>query len=160
MASLSDLPLKYRVFVKAYPYRRVDWSPGSVLTKPLPETRVAVVTTAGLYRPTDTPFDDSIRGGDTSYRVIPYPIDLDTLQIGHSSEAFDPSGIERDKNVALPLDRLHDLAREHMVGSLAPRHFSFMGSITAPGRLISQTGPEVAAMLRADGVEAVLLTPV
>jgi hypothetical protein len=35
-----------------------------------------------------------------------------------------------------------------------------MGSISAPGRLIKSTAPEVARMLVEDAVDAVLLTPV
>ena len=42
----------------------------------------------------------------------------------------------------------------------APRHISIMGSITAPGRLVSRTAPEIAALLRQDAVDAVLLVPV
>ena len=160
MASLTDLSLKYRIFMRTYRYRQADWSPGAVLKKPLARARVAVVTTAGYYLPEQSPFDDSIRGGDYSYRVIPDGSDLSSLRIGNRSDAFDSSGIEADKNLALPLDRLHDLARTRQIGSVAPRHFSFMGSMTAPGRLVSRTGPEVAAMLREDEVDAVLLTPV
>ena len=46
------------------------------------------------------------------------------------------------------------------VGSLNHRHFSFMGSITAPRRLISETAPQVATKLREDQVDAVFLVPV
>ena len=52
------------------------------------------------------------------------------------------------------------LAQEGVIGSVAPRHFSLMGSIAAPGRLIAETAPEVARMLLEDQVDAVLLTPV
>jgi hypothetical protein len=60
----------------------------------------------------------------------------------------------------LPLDRLKSLAAERIIGTVAPRHFSFMGSIAAPGRLIAQTAPEVAQILLEDKVHAVLLTRV
>jgi D-proline reductase (dithiol) PrdB len=46
------------------------------------------------------------------------------------------------------------------VGALNHRHFSFMGSITAPGRLISETAPAVAQLLQEDQVDAALLVPV
>ncbi len=160
MAKISDLKLAYQLFMRAYPYRRVDWRPGARLEKPLRDARVAVVTTAAFFRRDQPPFDTSIRGGDHSYRVIPDDTDLTTLGIAHRSDAFDIRGIASDKNLALPLDRLKTLAEKGVIGSIAPRHFSFMGSIAAPGRLIAKTAPEVAAMLREDGVNAVLLTPV
>jgi D-proline reductase (dithiol) PrdB len=160
MAKLSDLKLGYQIFMKAYPYRKVDWHPGARLGKPLSAARVAMVTTAAFFKPDQNPFDSAIRGGDYSYRVLPFDTDLSTLGIAHRSDAFDISGIASDKNLALPLDRLKSLLEEGVIGSIAPRHFSFMGSISAPGRLIDNTAPEVARMLLEDAVDAVLLTPV
>src|SRR5574340_515353 len=141
MARITDLKFAYQVFMKAYPYRKVDWRPGARLEKPLSEARVAVVTTAGFHAPDQPPFDTTIRGGDYSYRVIPADTNLGTLEIAHRSDAFDIRGITSDKNLVLPLDRLKSLAGEHIIGSVAPRHFSFMGSIAAPGRLIALTAP-------------------
>lgn len=160
MASLDDLKAVYRLFMRAYPYRSADWRPGATLKKPLSEARLAVVTTAGFYLPTQMPFDASIRGGDWSYREIPLEADLDSLLIGHRSDSFDHAGIEADKNLALPLDRLREMETDGIVGGLAPAHYSFMGSLTAPGRLIKETAPAVAQALRRDGADAVLLTPV
>jgi D-proline reductase (dithiol) PrdB len=86
--------------------------------------------------------------------------DLQALRIGHRSDAFDSSGIEVDTNVALPLDRLQDLVRDGAIGAVALRHFSIMGAVTAPGRLVSTTAPQLVAMLHEDQVDALLLTPV
>jgi D-proline reductase (dithiol) PrdB len=160
MAKISDLKMAYQLFMKAYPYRTVDWRPGAALKKPLNDARVAVVTTAAFYRLDQPPFDTSIRGGDYSYRIIPSDTDLGQLRIAHRSDAFDIRGIESDPNLALPLERLHALVKNGVIGSVAPRHFSFMGSIAAPGRLIANTAPQVAQMLLEDEVDAVLLTPV
>ncbi|MCL4782059.1 MAG: hypothetical protein KJZ70_03405 [Bryobacterales bacterium] len=160
VASLNDLKLAYRLFMRAYPYRSVEWTPGAALRKPLSEATLAVVTTAGFYLPTQRPFDASIRGGDSSYREIPSQADLDSLLIGHKSDAFDHAGIEADKNLALPLDRLRKLEADGELGGLAPMHYSFMGSLTAPRRLIAESAPAVAEALKQAEVDAVLLTPV
>ncbi len=160
MAKLSDLKLKYRIFMEAYPYRRFDWRPGAVLQRPISQSQIAVVTTAAFFRPDQVPFDASIRGGDYSFREIPVDTDLNTLRVAHKSDAFDHSGIESDKNLALPLDRLRELRAEGRIGDVAPRHYSLMGSITAPARLVSVTAPEVAYSLSQDRTDAVLLTPV
>ena len=92
--------------------------------------------------------------------MIPLETNLQTLQIAHKSDAFDHSGIERDKNLALPLDRLRELEAEGRIGRVALGHYSFMGSISAPARLVSSTAPEVARGLAEDAVDGVLLTPV
>lgn len=160
MAQISDLPFKYRAFVRAYPYQRVNWRPGTQLAKPLSAARVALVTTAGFFLPSQTPFDQSFRHDDCSFREIPFETPIETLRIGQSSDAFDHSGIEADRNLAFPLDRLRELAGGGKVGEAARRHYSIMGSIVAPARLISENGPEIARKLKADAVDAVLLVPV
>jgi D-proline reductase (dithiol) PrdB len=160
MARLSDLQLKHRAIIQAYPFRRLDWHPGAKLAKPLREARIALVTTAGLYLPGQTPFRHSLRHDDCSYREIPADTPIETLRIGQSSDAFDHAGIEKDRNLAFPLDRLRELVEEGAIGQTAPRHFSLMGSILAPGALIRETGPEIARKFHEDGVDAVLLVPV
>ncbi|MFZ0426663.1 MAG: glycine/sarcosine/betaine reductase selenoprotein B family protein [Acidobacteriota bacterium] len=160
MAKFSDLRLKDRLFMTAYRYRSVDWRPGTRLAKPLAEARVALVTTAALYAPDQEPFDEKFRGGDFSCRVLNSDVDLSTLRMGHRSLSFDHAGVERDPNLAFPLDRFRELLEAGVIGSLNPTHYSFMGSITAPGRLLADTAPKAAEALRRDDVDAVFLTPV
>ena len=160
MARLADLKLKHRLYMQMYPYRQFDWRPGAQLGKPLAKSRIAVVTSAAFYGAEQETFDLSVRGGDYSYREIPEDIPLETLRIGHKSDAFDHAGIEKDKNLALPLQRLRELKQEGLIGEVAKRHYSLMGSITAPARLVKFTAPEIVRKLAEDGVDAVLLTPV
>ncbi len=160
MARISDLPLWLRAVLEAYPWRRIDPVPLAPFGKPLPECRVALVTTAGLVPPGQAPFDERVRGGDFSYRVIPADADVRTLTEHHRSESFDHAGILEDANLAFPLDRLRELAEGREIGEVAPRHLSFMGSITAPGRLTSRTAPEAAQLLVDDQVDVALLVPV
>jgi D-proline reductase (dithiol) PrdB len=160
VAQLSDLPLKYRLLIQGYPFRRVDWRPGAPLQKPLNQARVALINTAGLHLPGQKPFDQSFRHDDCSFREIPADTPVAVLQIGQSSDAFDHSGLEADRNLALPIDRLRELIDAGIVGESAPRHISIMGSIVTPARLIAETGPEIARLLQEDSVDAVLLAPV
>ena len=160
MADLSALPLWLRALLKTYPWRRVDPVPRATLGKPLSQSRVALVTTAGLVRAGDVPFDPDVRGGDSSYRVIASDIEVSSLEEHHRSESFDHAGIQQDRNLAFPLDRLRELLRAGEIGAVAPRHLSFMGSITAPGRLTRHSAPEAAALLVEDAVDVALLFPV
>jgi D-proline reductase (dithiol) PrdB len=160
MAHLSDLKLAYRALIQAYPFHTVDWRPGARLAKPLNKARIALITTAGFYLPGQAPFAQSFRHDDCSWREIPGQTAVSTLRIGHTSDAFDHSGIESDRNLALPLDRLRELIDDGLIGDAAPQHYSIMGSIIAPGKLISESGPEIARKLRADAIDGVLLVPV
>ena len=160
MASIDDLKLTWRLFMRAYPYRHLDWWPGTCLAKPITASRIALLTSAGFYEPGQAPFDESVPGGDRSFRVIRNMTPVQSLLIGQKSEAFDHRGIEADRNLALPIDRVRELASDGVIGEAAPRHVSLMGSIVAPGRLVSRSAPEIVQVLREDAVDAVLLTPV
>lgn len=160
MAELRDMSFAHRAFVTAYRFRRLDPVPLAGLTKPVEDCRVALVSSAGLVVPGDTPFDETVKGGDYSFRSIPQNADVSALEEHHRSDAFDHAGIEADRNIALPLDRLKELAESGKIGEVAPRHISLMGSVTAPGRLIRYTLPEVVDVLRSDEVDVALLVPV
>lgn len=160
MGSLDEFPLHYRTFLRAYPWRRIDPVPWTPLAKPLAECRLALVSSAGLVLPEQAPFDASVRGGDPSFRRIPSDADTALLRDSHRSDAWDHAGVAQDANLALPLDRARELVAHGRVGSLATHHLSFMGSITAPGRLVRDTAPPAAAELAADGVDVALLVPV
>lgn len=159
MAELSELPLWMQAFMKAYPYRKAVWSKPATARR-LDQAKVALVTTAGLHMQDQPPFDASIKGGDCSFRIIPGDVAVQDLLIAHRSKAFDHSGLEQDRNLCFPLDSFRELEREKVIGELNARHLSFMGSITAPGRLIRQTAGEAAALLRQDSVDVAFLTPV
>jgi len=160
VGDLSEFPAALRLFLRAYPWRRIDPVPWAPLPRPLAGCRLALVSSAGFVAPGQVPFDETLRGGDPSFREMPADVDLATLRETHRSRSFDHRGLSRDPNLAFPLDRLRELVRAGRIGSLAPRHLSFMGSILAPGRLVRRTAPEAARGLVADGVDAALLVPV
>jgi len=155
VGDVSEFSLSTRLFLKTYRWRRIDPVPCAPLRKPLNESRVAIVTTAGLHLPSQPPFDNDVRGGDTSYRVIPNDADVSTLLEAHRSETFDHAAVQADPNLAFPLDRLREMGLPP-----APRHLSFMGSISAPGRLIAESAPEAAQLLVDDAVDVALLVPI
>jgi D-proline reductase (dithiol) PrdB len=160
MGDLSEFTFKYRLFLKTYQWRRIDPVPWTPLKKSVKNCKVALVSTAGLVTPDQEPFDETIRGGDTSFREIPADVDLNTLIDTHRSRVFDHAGLSQDPNLAFPLERLRELLKSGHIGSLNVRHLSCMGSITAPGRLIKRTAPEAARRLVADRVDSAILRPV
>jgi len=160
VGELSEFSLAVRLFLKTYRWRRIDPIPWSPLRKPLAESRVALVSTAGLVAPGQTPFDRTVKGGDPGYREIGGDHEVASLVDAHRSESYDHSGVERDRNLAFPLDRLRELVSCGWLGSVSPVHLSFMGSITAPGRLVRKSAPAAAARLVEAGVDVALLVPV
>jgi D-proline reductase (dithiol) PrdB len=127
----------------------------TVLTKPLSDCRVAIVTTAGLR-----PNGDVKLWMDGTFTVL--PADARDLQLSHFSPNFDRAGLTKDLNTAYPADRLNELVDADVIGSVATNHLSFMGAQTDAtfSTIIQDTGPAAAQMLIDDGVDVVLLTPV
>ncbi|MAG33831.1 MAG: hypothetical protein CL908_23365 [Deltaproteobacteria bacterium] len=160
MGELSEFPLTVRTFLRAYRWRRISPVPWTPLAKPLAECRVALVSSAGFVLQEQEPFDESARGGDVTFRQIPNDADVSCLIDTHRSESFDHTGLGSDPNLAFPIDRARELTESGRIGSLARSHLSFMGSITAPGRLVRDTAPEAASSLVADSVDVALLVPV
>ena len=124
---------------------------------PLRRRRVALVSTAGLHRLGDRPFDGG--AGATEYRVIPGDTPTAQLVMSHISVNFDRSGFRGDPNVVFPLDRLRELAAEGEIGSVANFHYSFMGAPWPPTRF-EPKARELAPLLKRDGVDAAVLLPV
>ncbi len=162
MATYREMVLSHRLFMRLYPFARyaINPVPCAKLEKPLNTARVALVTTAGLHTPEQAGFDSFLKSGDASFREIPNTVTTSALIEAHKSDSFDHSGVQADRNLAFPLDRFRELVARGAIGCLNHRHFSFMGSILRPKRLIEETASQVAERLRADGVDVVFLTPV
>jgi D-proline reductase (dithiol) PrdB len=136
--------------------------PFTPLSKPLRECTVALVSTAGIARNDDRPFDQERERqdpwwGDPSFRVIPLGTTESDVRLYHMH--IDPRFGQADLDVVLPMRRLAELAGEHIVGRPAPRHYSPMGYILDPTVLVGETAPAIADLMRADAVDAVALVP-
>lgn len=167
MAHIRDLSWRHRLFLTTYRFRRLDPLPWTPIHAPLGSLRVGLITTAALYAPGMKPFDEALKGGDTSFRVLPIlgpdgraAPGLEALAVGHRSDAFDERGIEADYNLALPVLPFLALHDRGKIGALHREALSFMGSVTAPGRLIHESAPEAARRFQEAGVDVAFLTPV
>ena len=153
MARLDRLPedeRRHLLSLKCPTFETTPWVTGTALS----QRRIAIISTAGLHRLGDRPFGV----GAADYRIIPGAVHANELVMSHISTNFDRTGFQRDMNVVFPLDRLRELVREKLVGSLAEFHYSFMGA-TDPAQM-EGTARNLATIMKHDGVDAVLLVPV
>ena len=160
MPRLEVLDPESREFIKNYRCREGGdpaWMP---LDKALADCKIALITSSGLVRKSDAPFDLSNPGGDPSYRVIPSDTDPAELTLSIVSTNWDRSGFMADVNVVFPIERLHELARNNVVGSVAKNFYAFMGSIFQIEPVIEHSAPEVGRLLRDERVDIALLVPV
>lgn len=127
--------------------------------KPLSQARLALVTTSGIHHRGQQPFDMNDTDGDPSYRALNGEELLDDFQITH--DYYDHTDAGKDPNIIFPLEPLRELVKEGVLGGLAQTHYAFMGHIDGRhiATLVEKTAREVAAKLKADQVDLVLLTP-
>ena len=144
----------------------IPWTPfeGS-----LSDSKVALVTTTGVYVKDQKPFSVSPgevtvelmrykfrEKGDSSFRVIPSSVDLEELQVAHCY--LDLSAAREDINTLFPFSRLRELEEEYFIGSLASQHISFMGYLPH----LQDIDPflkDAIGHLKQDEVNVVVLTP-
>ena len=145
-----------RARVREIPVPTFESTPATAAV-PLRNARVAIVTTAGL-RPSG--HVSLWQQTDGSFTVLPG--DARDIQLSHISANFDRTGFAADLNVVYPIDRLNELAASGEIGSVARNHLSFMGAQSDANftTILLDTGPAAARLLREDGVDVVLLTPV
>ncbi|MDE2939813.1 MAG: glycine/sarcosine/betaine reductase selenoprotein B family protein [Chloroflexota bacterium] len=159
MPRLETLSELQRRTLEFFPCLEHDDTPWVALDKPLSKCKVALVTSAGLHLRDDQPFTRDTPGGESTYRLIPSDCDPSDVVQSHFSIGFDHTGIYRDLNVTFPVDRLRELKDRGDIGSLSDNYYSFMGALRDASTVINETGPEVACLMKAEGVEVVLLTP-
>ncbi len=127
------------------------------LVKPLAESRLALVTTAGAHLDSQEPFHVATTAGDAGFRIIPDDVDPARLRFTHTH--YDTSSAEKDPNVVLPLDVLHEAVAAGRLGGSSDVHVGMMGFNPDPSALADSTAPAVAALLKEHGVDAVVLVP-
>ena len=156
----TRFPALAQRFVDGYQPQEIEGEiPWVEPVKPLRQAKVALVTTSGIHHQDQLPFDMSDTDGDPSYRALNSEKLFDDFQVTH--DYYDHTDARKDPNIIFPLDRLRELVKEGIIGSLAQTHYSFMGHID--GRhivtLVEKTAREIAGKLKADNVDLVLLTP-
>ena len=153
MARIEDIPEPTRSGVLALDVTPFESKP-FVSGPPLSARRVAIVSSAALHRRGEPP----LLPGTAEFRSLPAGLAAGDILMSHVSIAYDRSGWQRDINTVHPVDRLRELAAEKVIGAVADTHYSVMGS-TDP-RTMAASADGMAARMRAEGVDTVLLSPV
>lgn len=128
------------------------WTP---IVKPLAESRVALISSGGVYRRDQPPFKPD--KNDITFREIPADTDVRELRISH--DYYDHSDAEQDVNCVFPIERMRELAAEGYLGSLSEKHFTFMGRIFRKTGLLSEMIPGLITRLKELGVDLAFLVP-
>jgi len=137
----------------------IPWTP---MTKPLSQTTIALVTSAGISLRSDPPFDMEREKrepiwGDRSFRTIPRGTTEKDIEANHLH--INTSYIKQDINVILPLARIAEFEQEKIIGRLAPTAYSFYGFQWQNTDFLKEAIEPISKRMKLEGVAAVLLTP-
>lgn len=127
------------------------------LVKPLAESRLALLTTAGAHLDDQDPFHVETVAGDSSHRILPDDLDPARLRFTHTH--YDTSSAEQDPNCVFPIDRLHELVEQGRVGEASPVHVGMMGFNPDPTPIKDDLAPRVAEMLHDAEVDVAVMVP-
>jgi len=161
--SFKYLPRSIAAYYQTLVVQKADPIPWTPLSKPLNESRIALVTTGGIYDKTREPPFDAEREkrepmwGDPTYRRISR--DVRQEDIGASHLHLNHRDMLADVDTVLPVHRLAELETEGVISSLAETNYSFMGFQPNTTEWRERYGPEVAGLLKDEAVDAVLLAP-
>jgi hypothetical protein len=137
----------------------IPWTP---MTKPLSQSTIALVTSAGISLKSDPPFDVEREKkepfwGDRSYRKIPRGTTGEEIRVNHLH--INTTYIQQDMNVMLPLARLAEFEQETTIGLLAPTAYSFYGFQVESSDFLKEAIEPMSRQMKLEKVDAVLLTP-
>lgn len=137
----------------------IPWTP---LSKPLNKTTFTLITSAGISLKTDPPFDmerekKEPTWGDRSFRPVPKDATESDINVNHLHITTDY--ILKDINVILPLSLMRGFEKDAVIGRLAPNAYSFYGFQWQSADFLTEAIQPMAERMRAEGVEAVVLTP-
>lgn len=136
---------------------KTDFVPLAKLRKPLSESRLTFVSTAGVQPKDSMPFDTVHPVGDYTFRRVPSdskPTDLEIHQLKYPT-----LGAKRDLNVIFPIERLQELAKAKIIGGLTTNFFSFIGYNMDAERLEQTLAETIADAVEAEKPDAALLAP-
>lgn len=107
----------------------------------LSRATVAIVSSAGVHRRDQTPFNIADDLGDLTFRIIGGDVNPSDLAVTH----HDHTDADADINVVFPIEPLRELAREGFIAAVAPEHVGYMGFTMRLKQMYEQTAPEIAS---------------
>lgn len=132
-------------------------TPLTQLKKPLSQCRVSILSTSGASLTSSPPFNADARD---DLRCDAIAGDADTSDFVINDNYYNHTDASQDLNCMFPLDRLRELAAEGVIGSVAPHVYSgFMGRIYIRDAVCNEAAPALAAKLKADGVDLLIVVP-
>lgn len=149
----------------AYRYAKNEDSPFTPLSKPVSQSRLMLVSSAGMeFIPDDGPEPEPFKGinigENDKVEVFSIPSDIPKEKLKYISGAHNRADSPMlDINAFFPLTRLRELQSQGVIGSLA-ENFLRIRPCYSTSKTLKLDSPEVLKRCREDNVDVALLVPV
>jgi D-proline reductase (dithiol) PrdB len=143
--------------------------PFSLPVKRLSDSRVCLISLAGVYRKGQRPFSTSpgmipanLRSmrfkdrGDCSFREI--PLEAESIELGIAHAHYDHVEADEDINCVFPLMRLLELEVEGFIGECADVHYTMMGYVPEVDRIVATAVNEMIPLLKQRNIDVAVIS--
>ena len=170
--SLRDGYSWIRTLESCYPGWHLHPVDGFFFTLPqkkLSDSKICLVSFAGVYRKGQKPFNTSagvvppqLRAmhfkdrGDWSFREVTLDADSSDLAIAHAH--YDHSEADEDINCVFPMIRLVELEVDGFIGECSHSHFALMGFVPEVSLIAATAQKEIIPRLKERGVDGVVIS--
>ena len=156
IAYVVRLNEKYRSMgFSPYRWSTFDSSPWAPFVKPLAQSCLALISSAGIFREDQEPFDPWAVN-DLSFRQIPKDTPPQRLRLHHNY--FDHRDALKDLNCVFPVGRFRELEKSGTIGRMVPVAISLgMGRLYKRTELLRETVPKILEILKGEKTDAALL---
>jgi D-proline reductase (dithiol) PrdB len=161
-----------RVLETRYPGWHLHTVEGYSFTLPqkkLSESRICLVSLAGVYRKGQKPYNTSAgmvppqlramrfkERGDWSFREIALDADSTDLAVAHAH--YDHSEADEDINCVFPMIRLVELEVEGFIGECSNAHYALMGFVPEVSLVLATAQKEIIPRLKERGVDVAVIS--
>lgn len=140
-----------------YPFVENTYAPFTPMRRALPMLNLALISSAGAYIDGTDAFDMTAKDGDASWREIPVEVGGEDLR--YAARGYDPTAVQQDRNVQIPIERLQEYEANAVIGLLNPVWWSFSGFIPNARLVTESLAPQIIERLHRYEVQAALLVP-
>ena len=149
--------LKGEEFTTEYPMPDFDRVEPNLAVKDMSKAKVALVTSGGIVPKGNPDRIESSSASKYGEYDISGVMDLTDATYETAHGGYDPVYANEDSDRVLPVDVMRDYEKEGKIGSLHGKFYTTTGNGTSVANAKAYSA-EFAAKLKADGVDAVILT--
>ncbi|MEM7250155.1 MAG: glycine/sarcosine/betaine reductase selenoprotein B family protein [Pseudomonadota bacterium] len=147
-------------YEKSYQWAQYDDVPFTPLSKPLSESRVALLSTSEIAVRFDPETEDDPIVEEGFRDIYTIPADVEVSRLYSRTASFDSYATHLDDvNTFFPVDAMRDAVARGRIGSVPPRFYGAYNNYSQR-KVLEEEAPKVLRFCREDEVDVAVMVPV